>query len=145
MVRLDLESFIREMGAFFERPKPPAQATIDLWAKEVADIPPAAIPYIMTAVKKLDLPPRNLPGFMRSQYHNWLKDTGQAAQAHSIHDRRIHPERWALDACSTCKGKGTYPLEIRWPMYRDEEGNIVWKKKTVPCLCHCTDKWGEGG
>ena len=138
MVRIELEAFVKELSAWFERTRPPAQRTMELWAEDVKHIPNTHLHEIMGAAKNLETWPRNLPAFMRHKSME-LKETRGESNKYAIHPRRLHPGSYAKPDCKTCAGTGTHKFPMDWPVRRDEDGKMVTRKFAPHALCNCTD------
>lgn len=138
MVRIEFEAFVKELSAWFERTRPPAQRTMDLWAEDVKYIPNTHLYEILAAAKALETWPRNLPAFMRAKSME-LKETRGEDNKYAIHPRRLNPKAYAKPNCAQCKGEGITPFPMDWPVRRDEDGRMVTRKFTPQALCLCTD------
>lgn len=133
---------IYELSNYFDR-KFPRDETFNLWAEEVKGIPEHHAPKIIAAMKKLEWP-RNLPALMCALSIEIAENCGENKE-YEIHDRRIHPWRWANKDCPLCKGEGTVRTPMDWPVAKTAEGQIITKRINPPVLCTCTDKWEMGG
>lgn len=138
MVRIEFEAFVKELSAYFERTKAPAQRTMDLWAEDVRHIPNTHLNEILSVAKNLEMWPRNLPAFMRAKSME-LKETRGEDNKYAIHPRRLNPKAYAKRDCPKCNGEGLIPWPMDWPMRRDEDGKMVTRKFTPKALCACTD------
>lgn len=139
MVRVDFDHLIRELSAFFERTKPPASRTMDLWFNEVQHIPVKYLSPLIAWAKTLETWPRNLPAALRSKCVELMEEDG-SSNKYAIHPRRLNPQNYAKQDCSKCAGKGLIPWPMDWPMHRDEDGKMITRKFTPQALCPCTDE-----
>ena len=139
MQRIEFEAFVKELSAWFERTRPPAQRTMDLWAEDVKSIPNTHLHDILAAAKALEAWPRNLPAFMRAKSME-LKETRGENNQYAIHPRRLNPKTYAKPDCPKCAGEGLIPWPMDWPVRLDEDGKMVTRKFTPNALCPCTDE-----
>lgn len=138
MVRVDFDHMIKELSAFFERTKPPAAKTMDLWYEQVRHIPIKYLQPLTASIMTLDIWPRNLPAVMRSKYVELTEEDG-SSNKYAIHPRRLNPKAYAKLGCPQCHGEGLIPWPMDWPVRRDENGKMVTRKFTPNALCPCTD------
>jgi hypothetical protein len=137
MVRIDFDGFIKDASAFFERTKPPAQKTMELWFEEVRHIHSSHIRFITAEMKLLDTWPRNITTFMRSKSSEISEKEKMGVSA--IHPRRLRPHEHAKADCEKCAGTGLYKKSMTWPVRRDASGVVITRQIAPKVLCQCTD------
>ncbi len=142
MTKDTFKAVIYDLSTYFER-REPRDETKALWFEEVRNIPEHHIKEITAGAKKLESWPRNLSAVMWAMSTQIGEKNGENKV--DIHDRRFHPDRWALKNCSKCHGEGVVKTPMDWPMSRTEEGDLITKRINPPVLCTCTDRWEMGG
>ncbi len=109
MVRSELVSFLRDLGAYYQQKVQPIDKSIDIWLEKVQRVPAEALPWIMKKITDdFESWPRNIPSAIWAFYHAWL-DAHPEKRAY-IHDRK----------CDECDSSGTLSV-----LKKTERGTFV--------------------
>lgn len=126
MVREELQSFLADLSAFYERKQEPGQRTFDLWFDKVKSIPGECLKWITNKIQEeQERFPNNITATVWSLYHQWL-EANPEKKAHATyfecpdcHEGLIFATKKKNDVkyryvfgCSKCKQNHSRAYEV---------------------------------